>query len=55
MITPEYRECLQRALAAAQKAGNPYLVRSIMAALAGTPMTLQDALDDAFFIDDVDL
>lgn len=40
--TGEYRERLLKALAAAQTAGNPVLVQSILCALEGRPRSAKD-------------
>ena len=44
MPDPEYKERLLNALRAAEKAGNPYLKRSILAALEGHSLTAREAM-----------
>ena len=43
-ISTERRERLQAALQAARKAGNPYMERSIIAALTGRSLTAREAM-----------
>ena len=52
MISPEYRAALYKALEAARAANNPYLVKSILRALEGAPVTLQEALEEPIWIDE---
>ena len=45
----EQRERLQRALEAAQRAGNPILVQSILCALEGRPRSAAECSPDTDF------
>ena len=45
-MDPEYKERLQAALVAVRKAGNPYLERSILAALEGRNLSVRECFGD---------
>ena len=51
-MSAQQREAYQRALEAARKAGNPYLYKSILRALEGNPVTLREAREMPFWIDE---
>ena len=45
-MDPEYKERLQAALVAVRKAGNPYLERSLLAALEGQALSVRECFGD---------
>lgn len=45
-MEPDYKERLLVALAAVRKAGNPYLERSLLAALEGQALSVRECFGD---------